>query len=164
MLLTSAGFGGHNGSLRYGLHPQAWIIAPLKTVQLPRRQFKSVPAQNQLTETKVLTEATNQTMKCWRAQGERWSGNRGHVERRPGDSGPSVRSGKRVGFSAARHGTAIPDQRTQEGSGPGGKQASQRGGWNRSERLWMQVWGLVLAESECLNSGPGLNVMSSEVT
>lgn len=152
--------------------PEVWPPPPSLNHSSPQ-DSSTAPETVQVStcpeSTKVLAEAANQRMKCWRAQRERWSGNRGHVERHPGDAGPSVRSGKRVGFSAARHGTAIPDQRTQEGSGPGGKQASQRGGWNRSERLWMQVRGLVLVlsvpvESECLNSGPGLNVLSSEVT
>lgn len=70
MLLTSAGFWRHKGSLRYGLHPQAWIIASLKRVQLLRRQFKSVPAQNQLKETEVLAEAIDQRAKLQSSVGE----------------------------------------------------------------------------------------------
>ena len=42
--------------------------------------------------------------------------------RLPGDSGPSDRLGWRVDLSATKQGAGIPDWRTQEGSGPGGKQ------------------------------------------
>lgn len=100
MLLTSAGFWGHTGSPRYGLHPQAWIIASLKTVQLPERQFKSVPTQNQLTETEVATGATDQRVKRCRAQWERRLGSRGRVERRPGGAGPLLDLGR--GWASAQ--------------------------------------------------------------
>lgn len=90
---------------------------------------------------KVLAEATDQRAKRSSAQSGRRLGNRGHVQTRPGDAGPSVGSGKSIGFGAAKQGTGVPDQRTQEGSEPGGNSQPGRGR-NRSERLRTQVQGL----------------------
>lgn len=50
--------------------------------------------------------------------------------------GASVRSGKRVGFSAAKPGTGVPDQRTHEGSGPGGAGTGLDGRGCRSKGLY----------------------------
>ena len=70
--------------------------------------------------------------------------------------GASVRSGKRVGFSAAKPVTGVPDQRTHEGSGPEDSRGLRPRGLRRAQAQRAQEGsGLRRAQAQRAHEGSG---------
>ena len=70
--------------------------------------------------------------------------------------GASVRSGKRVGFSAAKPVTGVPDQRTHEGSGPEDSRGLRPRGLRRAQGSGgLRPRGLRRAQAQRAQEGSG---------